>query len=487
MVSWRTLTTDASQGVKPVTSEQKVVFRQHIAPEHIGEYFSLPFDVPADAMRIEVELQYDWPVSAALGSGPGNVVDLGLFDAHGAEFGASEGFRGWSGSARAHIMVAPDEATPGYIPGPLYPGTWNVSLGLYRMHPSGCSYEVTVRITRGPAPEPVHLAWTVPPVKREARWYRGDLHCHSHHSEATGTLADLCGAAQAQGLDFLAVTEHNTTSHHRLLGQFRTSDFLPIAGQEVTTYFGHANVWNAGRWIEFRCRNDADLVRVIAMARAAGALFSANHPKTNGPPWEFGTFAGIDCLEVWQAPWFLSNYQSLATWDRLLQSGARVIGVGGSDQHQPAQGDSYAQQLGVPTTWVYAAALEPTVILGAIKAGHVFISAGPAGPQLEFTATAEGKQATMGDALTAAGGQPVQLRARVQGAAGMELRLVGSRGVLAKVPIDRDDFAFEHAFTSRVSSYVRPEVSLPVDPEDAGEPAALMMQALGNPIFIQAI
>ncbi|HOG46206.1 MAG TPA: CehA/McbA family metallohydrolase [Anaerolineae bacterium] len=470
-----------------MTSEHVVTFRQHIGPAHTGECFLLPFEVPADASRIEVELHYDHAISAALGAGPGNVVDLGLFDARGAEFGTTEGFRGWSGSARARIFVAPDAATPGYLPGPLYPGVWNVSLGLYHVHPSGCNYTVTVRLSRGPAAEPVQLTWPVPPLKREARWYKGDLHCHSHHSEATGSLADLCGAARAQGLDFLAVTEHNTTSHHRLLGEFRTSDFLPIAGQEITTYHGHANVWGAGRWLDFRFHSDADLARVIAMAHAAGALFSANHPKTNGPPWEFGTLAGIDCLEVWQAPWFLSNYQSLAKWDELLRSGARVVAVGGSDQHQPAPGDSYAQQLGQPTTWVYAEALEPAAILGAIKAGHVFISAGPAGPQLELVAQAEGRQAMMGDGLATAGGRPLQLTARVQGAGGMVLRLVGPRGVLAEAPIPSDDFALEHTLLPRVSGYVRPEVTLPVDPEDADEPAALMMQALGNPIYIQAI
>lgn len=470
-----------------MTNEHVITFRQHLGPEHVGEYFTLPFEVPAGAARIEVELSYDQAVSAAQGAGPGNVLDLGLFDARGAEFGTAEGFRGWSGSARERIFVAPDDATPGYLPGPLDPGMWSVALGYYRAHADGCNYQVTIRLTTGPAPEPVQRRWPVPQAKRELRWYRGDLHCHSHHSEATGSLADLCGAARARGLEFLAVTEHNTTSHHRLLGQFHTNDFLPIPGQEITTYLGHANVWGADRWIEYRCRNDADLARVIAMAHAAGALFSVNHPKTNGPPWEFGTFAGIDCLEVWQAPWFLSNYESLAKWDALLQSGRRVVGVGGSDQHQPAPGDTYWQQVGQPTTWVYAPALEQEAILGAIRAGHVFISAGPEGPRLELTAQAGSQEAMMGDTLAVAGGRPARFRARVQGAPGLVLRLVGAGGVLVEAPIKGDDFVFEHTLEARVPGYVRPEVAQPLDPEEAEEPAALMLQALGNPIYIQAI
>ncbi len=467
-------------------SEQIITFRQHLRPDLVGDYILLPFELPPDAARIDISYSYDQAIEPVPGAAPGNALDLGLFDPRGAEFGG-KGFRGWSGTARREIFVAPDDATPGYLPGPLYAGVWHVLLGLYMLHPAGCDYEVTIRLTRGPAAQTEALVWPEPPVQREWRWYRGDLHCHSHHSEATGTLADLCGAAREQGLDFLAVTEHNTTSHHRLLPQFRTPDFLPIPGEEITTYHGHGNVWGAEGWVEFRCRRDVDLTRVISIAHAAGALFSANHPKTNGPPWQFTTFEGIDCLEVWQGPWFLSNYQSLARWDGLLRGGQRVVGVGGSDQHQPAAGGASWHRVGQPTTWVYAPALEQKAILGAIKAGHVYISAGPDGPQLELRATADGQEAMMGDVLPVGAHQPVRLLARVQGAQGLILRLIGPKGILAEEPITGDDFRYEHALEARVSTYVRAEVAEPLDPAEAAEPAALMLQALGNPIYMQVI
>ncbi len=470
-----------------MADEQAIVFRQHLRPEHVGGYVLLPFEVPAGTARLDIQYAYDRAVEPVPGAPPGNTLDLGLFDARGAGFGGA-GFRGWSGSARQAVFVAPDDATPGYLPGPLYPGHWHVLLGLYHLHPSGCSYEVTVHLTRGPEPEVAPLVWPAPAVNPEARWYRGDLHCHSNHSEATGTLADLVAAARGQGLDFLAVTEHNTVSHHRLLGQFHTADFLPIPGEEVTTYHGHGNVWGAGTWIDFRCRRDADLARVISMAHAAGGLFSANHPKTDGPPWEFGTFAGIDCLEVWQAPWFLSNYQSLATWDGLLRNGQQVVGVGGSDEHQaaPAEGPVWGR-IGRPTTWVYAPALEQGAILGAIKAGHLAISAGPEGPQIELWGQVGGPAVMMGDSLAVGRGEVVYLTGRVRGARGQVLRLVGAQGILAMVPIAGDDFRFEHTLEPRAPGYVRAEVTEPLAPEDAGEPAALMVQALGNPIYLQVV
>jgi hypothetical protein len=465
-----------------------IVFRQHLRAEHVGAYVLLPFEVPDGASRIDIRYSYDRAVPSVPGAPPGNAIDLGLFDPRGARFGSAAGFRGWSGTARQEVFVTPGDATPGYLPGPLLRGVWHVLLGLYMVHPAGCNYEVAVQLTCGPVAEPARLSWPALEVWREHRWYRGDLHCHSHHSEATGTLADLCGAARDQGLEFLAVTEHNTISHYRLLGQYHTADFLPIRGEEITTYRGHGNVWGADRWIEFRCRSDAELVRAISMAHAAGGLFSANHPKTNGPPWGFQTFTGIDCLEVWQGPWFLSNYQSLALWDELLRSGQRVVGVGGSDQHQPpaAEGATW-HRVGQPTTWVYASSLEEQAILGAIKAGHVAISAGPKGPRLELWAAARGTQAMMGDSLTVSGEEPVHVTGRVLGGEGLILRLVGPEGVIAQIPIEGDDSTFAHTLAVRVSSYVRAEVAEPLAPEEAGEPAALTLQALSNPIYLQVI
>lgn len=466
--------------------QQTITFRQHLRAEQVGGYVLLPFEIPDGASRIDIHYTYDRPVEPVPGAAPGNALDLGLFDSRGADVGTSEGFRGWSGTARPDVFVAANDATPGYIPGPLYPGLWHVMLGLYMIHPEGCNYEVTVALTRGHSPEPVRPSWPVPAVHREARWYRGDLHCHSHHSEAKGTLAELCGAARELGLDFLAVTEHNTISHHRLLGQFHTTDFLPIPGEEITSYRGHGNVWGARAWVDFRLRRDSDLARAIHTAHAAGGLFSANHPKTNGPPWLFETFGGIDCLEVWQGPWFLSNYQSLAKWDELLRSGQRVVGVGGSDEHQPAADDTSAwHRLGQPTTWVYSPALEQGEILSAIKAGHVFISAGPRGPRLEFSGISGEHQAMMGDLLVTAPGQTVRFTARVQGGAGLVLRLVGPEGVLAQAPIAGEELVFEHSLSPHEPTYVRPELIQPLDPAEAHEPAALMVQALGNPIYIR--
>ena len=48
--------------------------------------------------------------------------------------------------------------------------------------------------------------------KRFKQWYRGELHSHTHHSDASWPVQDLVNAARQKGLDFITLTEHNTIS-----------------------------------------------------------------------------------------------------------------------------------------------------------------------------------------------------------------------------------------------------------------------------------
>src|SRR5207248_3077001 len=99
-------------------------------------------------------------------------------------------FRGWSGSARDHVAVRADEATPGYLPGPLAPGLWSVLLGLYQV-PEPCTLEVTVEVDaeasaasldEGAATISAARAGPVPPARRMLDMVAGDLHTHTVHS-----------------------------------------------------------------------------------------------------------------------------------------------------------------------------------------------------------------------------------------------------------------------------------------------------------------
>jgi predicted metal-dependent phosphoesterase TrpH len=440
------------------------------------DYRSLFFEVPSGTNRIEVEYAFSEDEPGGLWREAGNIVDIGLFDAHGSEFLTEKGFRGWSGSARRRFFIAEDEATPGYLPGPLPAGRWQILLGLHRILPQGCDYRVTIGMYPGEETEK-RASDTTPAsiLRHEAGWYRGDLHCHTHHSDAKGSLEDLVATARMQKLDFLAVTEHNTVSHLPFLPQYTRKDLLLISGEEITTDYGHANVWGIDRWQEFRCRSQGEMRQVVEQARAQGALVSINHPKEIGPPWTFGMEEEFDCIEVWQLAWFMFNEQALALWDRLLREGHRLTAVGGSDYHQePFTGELGVLSLGTPCTWVFAQELSQAGILAGIRAGQVFISKSPEGPRIELSAEAEGQVAGMGDDLIISPGSEVHMRCRVEGSMGDRL-LIRSPQAVFDTEIEAE--AYEHAWTQRAEedTFIRAEVV-----REGAE-----MHALSNPIYLR--
>jgi len=456
-----------------------------------NEFPLLPFEVLPGIARLHVRYQVSRQLSGdRAGWQEGNIVDIGLFDPRGAGFLTAKGFRGWSGTTQQEFTLAADKATPGYLPGPVQPGTWHVVLGLYQLAPEGCDYRVVVMLEQGSTETGGQGSGgaegeLAPNAATGPRWYRGDLHAHTWHSDGSAPLADLAAAARAQGLDFVAVTEHNTVSHLPLLRSYTTPDPLLIPGIEISTYHGHANVWAIDDFVEFRCWTDGQMAQVREEVRARGALFSVNHPKESGPPWEFGDLFEPDCIEVWGGPWFVSNYQSLAVWDTQLRQGKRITAVGGSDKHQgPFAGELGWYEIGTPCTWVYAGALSIPAIIEAIRGGRVFISEGPAGPRLELTAETNGQQATMGDEMCLPAGVSLRLRCRVQGGAGNLLRLVSAQEI-HEAEIIGDDFTHERQVTVTDDAYWRAEVIEPPEALLDEEPAALMARALGNPIYVK--
>ena len=445
-----------------------------------SDYLALPFSAPAGVNRLQVRYEYSDAISAAQQEETGNVIDIGIFDPRGSAIFEAQGFRGWSGSARSSFYITPTEATPGYLPGPIYSGQWQIVLGLYRIARQGCAYQVAITMHLGPSTE-ARSVESAPAPAGDPGWYAGDLHTHTEHSDAKGALADLVQAAHARGLHFVAVTDHNTVSHYAHLAKYNTPDFLLIPGQEITTYYGHANTWGVG-WQEFRLRTTDDMRRAREAVRAAGGLFSINHPKKG--EWQYDMF-DADCMEVWQMPWFLGNHESLALWERLLRQGKHIIAVGGSDRHQPPfTGELGSYDVGAPTTWVYAQALSEQGVLVGIRAGHVLISESIHGPRVFLEADGDGDgqyEAMMGDALSLPAGREIAWRCRVEGGKGQLLRLV-SADAEQRITVDRDTFSYQWRAAFSHSDYCRAELILP-DREETNL-AILPRTALSNPIYL---
>jgi len=462
--------------------------RGHISPadREANPHLMLPFDVPEDVAALEVAYSYTARGSREPHAPPDNQIDIGILDPEGTPFPSERGFRGWSGTARDSFRVGVRDATPGYIAGPITPGRWHILLGAYKLIPAGTDYEVTVRLIPGaPAQGEVPSPRMPEDFARRAgpAWFRGDLHCHTHHSDGRGSLRNLLERAEDTSLDFLAVTEHNTISHYPELAAY-SGPILLIPGQEVTTYKGHLNAWGCDRWLDFRVRTPQDMAWVVEQAHQSGALVSINHPKYDGPDWELGQDLDVDCVEVWQAPWFVSNHESLAFWERMLNAGRRVVGVGGSDCHiAPTPAEQALPHLAQPTTWVWAEELSVRGILDGIRAGHVHISSAPDGPRLRFTAQAGGRTAMAGEVLRAAPGEPIVFRVGAEGGDGLWLRIIANGREAVRWVVEGDDFAAEWRTHADSDAWYRLDLLNPLEPEEESDPSAVLMEAMTNPIY----
>lgn len=448
----------------------------------------LPFQVPPGTRRIEVSYHFDRAEELQPEWGADDVVDIGVFDARGADF-LGGGFRGWTGSSRRSFYITPQEATPGYIRGALLPGEWQIFLGCRIIFSSACHYWVHVSLDVDPN------AVADAPAERQSpdrsvgargegagRWYRGDFHSHTVHSDGLNTIDEYAVAAPRAGLDFLAITDHNTVSHFDEIACRPADSFLLIPGEEVTTFWGHANVWGAGCWVDFRCHDDQGMQQIIDWVHARGALFSPNHPKT-GWPWEFTTVRGFRVVEAWQGAWRFFNEESREFWERRLRAGERVTAVGGSDCHSlPPAEPKQPWTVGTPCTWVHVRGpLDEAGVLDAVRAGHVFLSEDPTGPHLEFDATCDGKPYMMGDTVQAREGALLQLRLQYKGPAEKKLRLIRNGELWQEAVADTEDVTLAFELPLDEPGYIRVEAAGFRGRPERGE----VVHAMTNPIYLQ--
>ena len=431
VISTTLLVASALAGVEPGRSTAPHSIVRHFTPADrvAGRYQYVPFDVPAGTGTLRVSYQYD----RANGN---NVVDFGLFEPGSLEIN-TRGFRGYSGGAKAAVTISAADTSQGYRPGPLPPGQWHALLGLYKVGDGGVTVTVTVATEAGadpPAPRMVLLTTFAEASVVEkpdatsrpdgARWLMGALHMHTLHSDGTVSPAELMRQARDAGFDFVAITDHNNTTHSYDPALANLDRPLWIVGEEVTTPGGHANVWGlkAGDWVDFRIApEDRRIHELVGAARRLGGLFSINHPTSEcaGCGWSHEVVDGIESIEI-------SNgrhgevEKALAFWDKLLVTGRRITGVGSSDWH------AAPNPIDVANVRVYAAALTQEAILSAIRNGRVIVMGRARDETPEIVVRAGDQAARSGQSLTVAAGAPMVVEVSAAS-------LAGRRGTLVAV------------------------------------------------------
>ncbi|RIQ11451.1 CehA/McbA family metallohydrolase [Jiangella rhizosphaerae] len=328
-------------------------------------YLDVPFEVPEGTSSVHVSLSY---------AGEGAVIDLGC--------AGPAGWRGWSGGARRRFTVTASAATPGYVAGPLEPGEWSVVLGLYRVPAEGVPVEVSVVLDDARAPlDPEPSGPPAPPrpprrsLPAEAglTWLACDFHAHTLHSDGSLGIAELASLAVAAGLDVLAVTDHNTVSHHASLpsvGARYGVTLLP--GQEVTTDRGHANAFGPIPWVDFRQPPSS----WVSFVESAGGLLSINHPLAGDCSWHHPLDVRPPLAEIFHHSWMAREWTGPLAWWTAWD--LATVPISGSDFHSPADGRPLAR----PVTWVAAAS--PTVpdVMDSLRAGRTALAWGVDEPVL---------------------------------------------------------------------------------------------------------
>lgn len=444
-------------------------------------YREVPFAVPAGVDRITVRLAYD--------KAEKTVVDLGLWD--------PARFRGWSGGTRDRMTVSATDASPGYLTGPLPAGQWKVMLGIPNIREGSRSrYRVDVWFDRG-AHRAASTAIADPPLRTGPGWYRGDLHMHDANSDGScaprGTpdaprvpcpLFRTVEAASAAGLDFIAVTDHNTVSQFSGLRELQpwVAPMLLIPGVEVTTFHGHANIFAPTRFVDFRLGSRKGIRALQDDVAGSGAILSVNHPALPsgelcmgcGWTWPDTDWSRVSAIEVVNGPRADGPLAGTAFWYARLNAGHHITGIAGSDNHDP---DAPVGQspIGRPTTVVHAANLSTPAILQGIRDGNVFIDVeGSRDRLLEVEATQGGKLVTMGGTLSPRGA--IRLKIHARATPGATVEVIGPGGnLLPNHPVARDEERLDLTIPSGVA-----KAWLAIVIARAGRPLLI-----GNPIYLR--
>ncbi|KAA6460982.1 PHP domain-containing protein [Acidobacteria bacterium AB60] len=467
------------------TQNPDLVLRGKVTGAQNKTYLDVPFEVPAGVHRISVDFSYT-------GKERKTAIDLGIED--------PQRFRGYSGGNKAHFTIGESDATPSYLPGPIPAGKWKLLLSVPNIRPSEESeYRAEIRFNS----EVEDHGFAQAPLETGTRWYRGDLHMHTAHSD--GSCVSQSGnrvpcpvfltaqAAVAQGLDFIAITDHNAVTHYDDMRELQPyfDRLLLIPGREMTTFWGHFNIFGVTRYLDYRVveRGGRSVNDVLREVRDMGGIASINHAESPsgeicmGCKWEpsntvdMSLFTGVEVINGGRHPLISANF-----WDKQLAQGEQLTAIGGSDSHNGPALPGESGAIGWPTTVVQASELSVPAILEGIRKGRVFIDLTASRDKvidLEARDSADaGEWTRMGGTLAVSSGHSVAFRILLDGCAGsMAHVLVDGLETpsLAPLPASKGTEALSFSWMSDGNAHwMRVEVR-----DSKG-----VLQLLSNPIYL---
>ncbi len=288
-----------------------------------------------------------------------------------------------------------------------------------------------------------------------------NLHMHTYYSDGNATHAEIAQAALQAGLDAVIVTDHNVWVDGPE-DYFREGDrrVLLLVGEEVhnqgrQVQKNHLLVIGADRELATYAYDPQVLLDNV---NKVGGLSFIAHPHDPPAPsigetditwvdWQVTGFTGI---ELWNqfsefktliknklsaavyafVPHLIARSpqaDTLKKWDELLNSGRRVVAVGGSDAHNLIFHLGFFKKHVFPYRWHFHGinthvlvdeplsgdlAADKRSIYKALAQGHAFIGYDLPHPTRGFRFSAHSIQGTvtMGDEISRQGGVTLQVR-----------------------------------------------------------------------------
>jgi hypothetical protein len=288
-----------------------------------------------------------------------------------------------------------------------------------------------------------------------------NLHMHTRYSDGHGSHKDIAEAALNTDVDVVIVTDHNVwVNGPEHVYKNNTRRVMLLVGEEIhdaarQPQKNHLLVFGAEKELAHLAADPQNLINGV---RDAGGICFLAHPYDeentifNEPEiaWEEWQVQGYTGVELWNG---LSEFKSLLKsrlhaafyalnpfrvphgpplkmldkWDELLNTGKRVVAVGGSDAHQlpgkmgPIKRTIFPYEihfrsvnnhilLSEPLQWEIDEDKEK--IYAAIKAGHTYLGNDLPAPTkgFRFSGQSEDGDFLMGDEVRLGSGVTAQIK-----------------------------------------------------------------------------
>jgi hypothetical protein len=249
-----------------------------------------------------------------------------------------------------------------------------------------------------------------PFMSPEAPWddgykdFGGVIHVHTgeYSHDAHGHLDEAVRAANAQGLDFIMISEHDNLTALREGKQGWHGATMALIGVELTTTGGHYLAFDVNDEIDAKHLTPQQVIDDVNRQRGLGFIAHPHFKKHPWKDWTVNGFAGVEIFNVARevldenltqvAMWTfgdapISNYLSLLdrptyalrTWDALIARHGRVTGIGSADAHEfHLFGMTFAPydmmfRLCHTHVLLPTSTLTPEAIYEALRKGHAYV------------------------------------------------------------------------------------------------------------------